>query len=117
MNQRGCDPSAPLAERQSEVPRRGQEEQESSIRWAMASTHAPQSVPAPQHAATASTLLAPARTWASISRSVTERQMHRTMAYLRLTLILNFDSENTRPRRPVASAPAATDLPRAMTKP
>ena len=50
------------------------------MRCAMASRQAPQSVPAPQQAATASTLLAPARTAASISRSVTARQMQRTMA-------------------------------------
>jgi hypothetical protein len=77
--QRGGEASAPLAVRQSEVPRRGQDEQESSMRWAIASRHAPQSVPAPQQAATASTLLAPERTTASISRSVTARQMQRTM--------------------------------------
>jgi hypothetical protein len=45
----------------------------------MASRQAPQSVPAPQQAATASTLLAPARTAASTSRSVTARQTQRTM--------------------------------------
>jgi hypothetical protein len=61
------------------------------MRCAIASTHAPQSVPAPQQAATASTLLAPARTCASISRSVTERQMQRTIAYLILRVILNFN--------------------------
>src|ERR1700758_4519852 len=59
--QRGWEASAPMAERQSELPRRGQEEQESSIRCAIASRQAPQSVPAPQQAATAPTLLAPAR--------------------------------------------------------
>jgi hypothetical protein len=78
--QRAGEASAPVMERQSGAPRRGHEEQESSMRWAMASRQAPQSVPAPQQAATASTLLAPARTWASISRSVTARQMQRTMA-------------------------------------
>jgi hypothetical protein len=56
----------------------------------MASRQAPQSVPAPQQAPTASTLRAPALTAASISRSVTARQMQRTMGgYLILRVILN----------------------------
>jgi hypothetical protein len=60
------------------------------MRASIASRHAPQSVPAPQQAPTASTLRAPALTAASISRSVTARQMQRTMGgYLILRLILN----------------------------
>jgi hypothetical protein len=76
--QRADEASAPTLERQSAVPRRGHAAHESLIRSAMASRQAPQSVPAPQQAATASTLLAPARTAASISRSVIARQMQRT---------------------------------------
>jgi hypothetical protein len=45
----------------------------------MASLHIPQSVPAPQTSPTASTLRAPERTAASISRSVTHLQMQRTI--------------------------------------
>ena len=77
-----AEASATPAERQSEVPRRGQAAHESSMRSAIASRQAPQSVPAPQQAATASTLSAPARTAASISRSVTARQTQRTTAPL-----------------------------------
>ncbi|HWE24756.1 MAG TPA: hypothetical protein VG496_12540 [Myxococcales bacterium] len=82
LTRNGQDPgeaSAPLGERQSGLPRRGQVEQASSMRCAMASRQAPQSVPAPQQAATASTLFAPARTAASISRSLIARQMQRTI--------------------------------------
>jgi len=48
------------------------------MRSSMASRQAPQSVPAPQHAPTSSTLSAPAWTAASTSRSVTALQMQRS---------------------------------------
>src|SRR2546430_12103450 len=83
--------SAVAADRQSGPPRRGHAAQESSMRASIASRQAPQSVPAPQQAATASTLRAPAWTAASISRSVTARQMQRPIGprQLLLRLILN----------------------------
>jgi hypothetical protein len=72
------------------------------MRSAIASRQAPQSVPAPQQAPTASTLRAPALTAASISRSVTARQMQRTIgarqAILRVILNINIDYQR-RPAR------------------
>src|SRR5712671_1537663 len=107
-DQWGAKASAEGAGRQSGAPRRGQDAHESSMRASMASRQAPQSVPAPQQAPTASTLRAPALTAASTSRSVTARQMQRTMVgYLILRVILNIIHKVTAPGARSKRLPAA----------
>ena len=89
------------------------------MRSAMASRQPPQSVPAPQQTPTASTLRAPAWTAASISRSVTARQMQRTMRARQLILRLILNINDSLPARPVdrKGGAGAAERRRSMTNP